>query len=167
MKRLLLTSLITIVIGIVIFITYELFFIKENVETSETEQQNIEQIYEFDISYAKKVAIEELKNIIEEEETILIFIGKEEEEATKKISTILSDLKDVYKFNLYYLEKESGIEKTLAYQDLLTSYPDITNYINFTPVILAFKNNQFIAGIPGGVEQKNIVSFLEYIETLE
>ena len=156
MKRLLLTSLITIVIGIVIFITYELFFIKENVETSETEQQNIEQIYEFDISYAKKVAIEELKNIIEEEE-----------EATKKISTILSDLKDVYKFNLYYLEKESGIEKTLAYQDLLTSYPDITNYINFTPVILAFKNNQFIAGIPGGVEQKNMVSFLEYIETLE
>ena len=154
MKRLLLTSLITIVIGIVIFITYELFFIKENVETSETEQQNIEQIYEFDISYAKKVAIEELKNIIEEE-------------ATKKISTILSDLKDVYKFNLYYLEKESGIEKTLAYQDLLTSYPDITNYINFTPVILAFKNNQFIAGIPGGVEQKNMVSFLEYIETLE
>ena len=55
MKRLLLTSLITIVIGIVIFITYELFFIKENVETSETEQQNIEQIYEFDISYAKRL----------------------------------------------------------------------------------------------------------------
>ena len=99
MKRLLLTSLITIVIGIVIFITYELFFIKENVETSETEQQNIEQIYEFDISYAKKVAIEELKNIIEEEETILIFIGKEEEEATKKISTLLFRKRKRYRKN--------------------------------------------------------------------
>ena len=33
MKRLFLTSLITIVIGIGIFIVYELFFTKENIET--------------------------------------------------------------------------------------------------------------------------------------
>lgn len=167
MKRLFLTSLITIVIGIGIFIVYELFFTRENIETPEIKEQNTEQIYEFDISYAQNVAIEELKNIIEKEENLLLFIGREEEETTKKISTILSELKDTNQFNLYYLEKERDIEKTSAYQDLLTSYPDITNYINFTPVILAFKNNQFIAGLPGGVEQKNLANFLEYIESVE
>lgn len=165
MRRLLITCIITIMIGLGIFTVYNLIFKQQ--EIKDIEQETVEENYEFDISYAKKIAIEELENIIKKEETILIFTGKEAEEATRKVSTILKKIKNIESFDIYYLEKEDNIENTSAYKDLLTNYSDISNFINFTPVILAFKNNQFLGGLPGEVEQKNIINFLKYIDYQE
>ena len=54
----------------------------------------------------------------------------------------------------------------IYYQNLLASYPELNNYMNFTPVILVFRNKEFIGGLPGEVEKKNLIHFLEYTEVI-
>ena len=68
--------------------------------------------------------------------------------------------------NIYYLERQDDISLSLSYQNLLASYPELNNYMNFTPVILVFRNKEFIGGLPGEVEKKNLIHFLEYTEVI-
>ena len=166
MKRFIITCLLTIIIGMSIFVIYSFLSKEKDQDESQTEQESVEENYEFDISYAKQISTEELENILNKEGTTFIFIGRSTEDATKKVSTILRSIEKIDSLNFYYLEKDE-IDNTTLYQDLPMNYPDISNYINFTPVILAFRNNQFLGGLPGEVKSKNVVNFLNYIETLE
>ena len=162
MKRFFISFLVTVILGAGLYFLIT-SFLKNNSEERE-EPNNIDENYDFDDSYSTRTTIEELESLISSNEQIIILIGKEKEEATKKVSSILGSIENIDDLNVYYLEKEDQIEKTTAYQNLLTNYPELTNYLNFAPVILVFRNNTLIGGLPGEKEKKNLLNFLEYTE---
>lgn len=161
MKRLFIAFLITLVLGVGIYFITTLIGNKE--ETTPVIKEEI--TYEFDDSYSETVTIDALSENINTEEEVIILIGKKEEDPTKKVSTILGEL-EMQDTNIYYLERQDNISESLSYQNLLASYPELNNYMNFTPVILVFRNREFIGGLPGEVEKKNITQFLEYTEVI-
>ncbi len=161
MKRFLLSFIITIALGLGLYFLITAIFTSDN----NSEIPEIEEVtYEFDDSYSTQTLVEDLAPLIASKEEIIILIGKKEEEATKKVSSLLGSIDNIDNLNVYYLEKEDQIEKTSAYQNLLTNYEELSSYMNFAPVILVFKNNTFIGGLPGEVEIRNIKNFLEYTE---
>ena len=162
MKRFFISFLVTVILGAGLYFLIT-SFLKNNSEERE-EPNNIEENYDFDDSYSTRTTIEELESLISSNEQIIILIGKEKEEATKKVSSILGSIENIDDLNVYYLEKEDQIEKTTAYQNLLTNYPELSNYLNCAPVILVFRNNTLIGGLPGEIEEKNLLNFLEYTE---
>ena len=161
MKRLFIAFLITLVLGAGIYLFTTLIGNKK--ENSPVKNEEI--TYEFDDSYSETVTIDALSENINNEEDVIILIGKKEEEPTKKVSTILGEL-EMQDTNIYYLERQDDISLSLSYQNLLASYPELNNYMNFTPVILVFRNKEFIGGLPGEVEKKNLIHFLEYTEVI-
>lgn len=161
MKRLFIAFLITLVLGAGIYLFTTLIGNKK--ENSPVKNEEI--TYEFDDSYSQEATIDTLSENINNEEDVIILIGKKEEEPTKKVSTLLGDL-EMQNINIYYLERQDDISLSLSYQNLLASYPELNNYMNFTPVILVFRNKEFIGGLPGEVEKKNLIHFLEYTEVI-
>lgn len=161
MKRLFIAFLITLVLGAGIYLFTTLIGNKK--ENSPVKNEEI--TYEFDDSYSQEATIDTLSENINNEENIIVLIGKKEEEPTKKVSTLLGDL-EMQNINIYYLERQDDISLSLSYQNLLASYPELNNYMNFTPVILVFRNKEFIGGLPGEVEKKNLIHFLEYTEVI-
>ena len=161
MKRLFIAFLITLVLGVGIYFITTLIGNKE--ETTPVIKEEI--TYEFDDSYSENVTIDALSENINNEEEVIILIGKKEEDPTKKVSAILGEL-EMQDTNIYYLERQDNISESLSYQNLLASYPELNNYMNFTPVILVFRNREFIGGLPGEEEKKNITQFLEYTEVI-
>lgn len=161
MKRLFIAFLITLVLGAGIYLFTTLIGNKK--ENSSVKNEEI--TYEFDDSYSKEATIDTLSENINNEEDVIVLIGKKEEEPTKKVSTLLGDL-EMQNINIYYLERQDDISLSLSYQNLLASYPELNNYMNFTPVILVFRNKEFIGGLPGEVEKKNLIHFLEYTEVI-
>ena len=161
MKRLFIAFLITLVLGVGIYFITTLIGNKE--ETTPVIKEEI--TYEFDDSYSENVTIDTLSENINNEEEVIILIGKKEEDPTKKVSAILGEL-EMQDTNIYYLERQDNISESLSYQNLLASYPELNNYMNFTPVILVFRNREFIGGLPGEAEKKNITQFLEYTEVI-
>lgn len=161
MKRLFIAFLITLVLGVGIYFITTLIGNKE--ETTPVIKEEI--TYEFDDSYSENVTIDALSENINNEEEVIILIGKKEEDPTKKVSAILGEL-EMQDTNIYYLERQDNISESLSYQNLLASYPELNNYMNFTPVILVFRNREFIGGLPGEAEKKNITQFLEYTEVI-
>lgn len=160
MKRLFMAFLITLVLGVGLYFITTLIGSKK-----ETTSVTKEITYEFDDSYSKEVTIDKLSENINDQEEVIVLIGEKKQETTKKVSTILGDL-NIKKTNIYYLEREDKMVNSLSYQNLLVSYPELSNYMNFTPVILVFRNHTFIGGLPGEVEAKNITQFLEYAEVI-
>ncbi len=161
MKRLFIAFLITLVLGAGIYLFTTLIGNKK--ENSPVKNEEI--TYEFDDSYSQEATIDTLSENINNEEDVIVLIGKKEEEPTKKVSTLLGDL-EMQNINIYYLERQDDISLSLSYQNLLASYPELNNYMNFTPVILVFRNKEFIGGLPGEVEKKNLIHFLEYTEVI-
>ena len=161
MKRLFIAFLITLVLGAGIYLFATLIGNKK--ENSPVKNEEI--TYEFDDSYSQEATIDTLSENINNEEEVIVLIGKKEEEPTKKVSTLLGDL-EMQNINIYYLERQDDISLSLSYQNLLASYPELNNYMNFTPVILVFRNKEFIGGLPGEVEKKNLIHFLEYTEVI-
>lgn len=161
MKRLFIAFLITLVLGAGIYLFTTLIGNKK--ENSSVKNEEI--TYEFDDSYSQEATIDTLSENINNEEDVIVLIGKKEEEPTKKVSTLLGDL-EMQNINIYYLERQDDISLSLSYQNLLASYPELNNYMNFTPVILVFRNKEFIGGLPGEVEKKNLIQFLEYTEVI-
>ena len=161
MKRLFIAFLITLVLGAGIYLFTTLIGNKK--ENSPVKNEEI--TYEFDDSYSQEATIDTLSENINNEEEVIVLIGKKEEEPTKKVSTLLGDL-EMQNINIYYLERQDNISESLSYQNLLASYPELNNYMNFTPVILVFRNKEFIGGLPGEVEKKNLIHFLEYTEVI-
>lgn len=161
MKRLFIAFLITLVLGAGTYLFATLIGNKE--ENSPVKNEEI--TYEFDDSYSQEATIDTLSENINNEEDVIVLIGKKEEEPTKKVSTLLGDL-EMQNINIYYLERQDDISLSLSYQNLLASYPELNNYMNFTPVILVFRNKEFIGGLPGEVEKKNLIHFLEYTEVI-
>lgn len=161
MKRLFIAFLITLVLGAGIYLFTTLIGNKK--ENSPVKNEEI--TYEFDDSYSQEATIDTLSENINNEEEVIVLIGKKEEEPTKKVSTLLGDL-EMQNINIYYLERQDDISLSLSYQNLLASYPELNNYMNFTPVILVFRNKEFIGGLPGEVEKKNLIHFLEYTEVI-
>lgn len=163
MKRLLISFSVTITIGLMIY--FSLALIKEN--DSEVKEDTIKQEeknYEFDISYGEEININSMASTISEHENVIILLGEREKDATKKVSSLLGKVEKIDTIPIYYIEKENS-NKTI-YQNLINKYPTLSNYINFTPVILVFKNNELIGGLPGEVEEKNILNFLKYTEII-
>lgn len=165
MRRLIIAFVITIVLGVGIY-CLTTFIFKDREEVAVNKEENVKEIYKFDISYGTKISLKEMEEAISNNEETVIFIGNEEEDATKKVSSILGKLENIDSLNIYYLEREEMVSNENLYQSLFTTYPELSNYMNFTPVILVFKDNTLIGGLPGGVEEKNIVNFLEYTEVL-
>ena len=161
MKRLFIAFLITLVLGAGIYLFTTLIGNKKE----NTSVKNEKITYEFDDSYSQEATIDTLSENINNEEDVIVLIGKKEEEPTKKVSTLLGDL-EMQNINIYYLERQDDISLSLSYQNLLASYPELNNYMNFTPVILVFRNKEFIGGLPGEVEKKNLIHFLEYTEVI-
>ena len=161
MKRLFIAFLITLVLGAGIYLFTTLIGNKK--ENSPVKNEEI--TYEFDDSYSQEATIDTLSENINNEEDVFVLIGKKEEEPTKKVSTLLGDL-GMQNINIYYLERQDDISLSLSYQNLLASYPELNNYMNFTPVILVFRNKEFIGGLPGEVEKKKLIHFLEYTEVI-
>ena len=164
MRRLLIVCIITICLGGCIYFVTTLFTKEERANETSNEEE-VEETYEFDIYYGTKISFEEIELEIVKNEEVIILIGAEEEEATKKVSSILGNIEDIESHNVYYLEKSEMTDEEI-YQNLLNNYPNLSNYINFTPVILVFKNNELIGGLPGEVEERNIKAFLEYAEVI-
>lgn len=167
MKRLLIAFLITIALGLIIYFVTNTLFKDSNNHNNESKMKEEQIKYNFDMSYGIEITIEEMKDIIKNNSKTIILIGKKNEKPTKKVSTILGEIPNIENSNIYYLEKADTLNNNKSYQELLTTYPELSNYLNFAPVILAFKSNSLIGGLPGEVEEKNIISFLEYTENLK
>lgn len=166
MRRLIIACIITIILGVSIYcFTTFIFKDKEEVAVNK-EDKNSEETYEFDISYGTKINLEDMEEVIANNKDVVILIGNKEEDATKKVSSLLGNVENVDSLNIYYLEREEMVGKEDLYQSLFVTYPELSNYLNFTPVILVFKDNTLMGGLPGGVEAKNIINFLEYTEVL-
>ncbi len=163
MRRLVIVFILTIVVGVGIYLISTMIFNQE--EKKVLEEKETEPIL-FDDSYSKEITIDHFEEEIKNNEQMIIFIGRKEEEATKKVSNVLKKVENIDELNVYYLEKEEKINEQPSYQNLLSTYKELSNYMNFTPVILVFKNNTFIGGLPGEVEEKNLLQFLEYTEVI-
>ena len=118
MKRLFIAFLITLVLGVGIYFITTLIGNKE--ETTPVIKEEI--TYEFDDSYSENVTIDTLSENINNEEEVIILIGKKEEDPTKKVSTILGEL-EMQDTNIYYLERQDNISKSLSYQNFPPSFP--------------------------------------------
>lgn len=163
MRRLVIVFILTIVVGVGIYLISTMIFNQE--EKKVLEEKETEPIL-FDDSYSKEITIDHFEEEIKNNEQMIIFIGRKEEEATKKVSNVLKKVENIDELNVYYLEKEEKINEQPSYQNLFSTYKELSNYMNFTPVILVFKNNTFIGGLPGEVEEKNLLQFLEYTEVI-
>ena len=163
MRRLVIVFILTIVVGVGIYLISTMIFNQE--EKKVLEEKETEPIL-FDDSYSKEITIDHFEEEIKNNEQMIIFIGRKEEEATKKVSNVLKKVENIDELNVYYLEKEEKINEQPSYKNLLSTYKELSNYMNFTPVILVFKNNTFIGGLPGEVEEKNLLQFLEYTEVI-
>ena len=162
MKRLFIAFGITLIIGLLIFLV-STFFKPKDTKLEEEDPVIEEKTYEFDISYAEEIALEEASSKIEENEKVLILLGKKDEDATKKVSSLLKDV-EIKEATIYYIEKEEENEE--VYQSLMNTYPNLSNYLNFAPVILVFKDNELLGGLPSEVEEKNLLNFLEYTKVI-
>lgn len=160
MRRLILIIALTLVIGIATYIGLDIFTKEkeENVKTTEI-------TYEFDDSYMEPISTTNIMNKLENEDLIL-FIGQKTEEETARVTTILKEYASKIDIPIYYLEKYSDINNDESYQEFLQTYPALNNYVNFTPVILVFQKQNFIAGLPGGIAKKNLENFLKYTNLL-
>lgn len=161
MKRLIFAFLITIVIGFIIYyISSTLFLKQDRVKNSDTPKKE-EIKYSFDISYGTQIELLDIDDKLQDA-YVIILIGEKEHNSTKKVSTLLGKSINNKDFKAYYIEKDDNFN----YQKLISKNAEIANYLNFTPVILAFKSGNFVAGLPGEVEEKNISAFLEYVLAL-
>ena len=160
MRRLLIACVITIVLGVGIYLVGDLII--KNKE-DEPVAEKTEETVQIDV-YQNKITTEELIDTIKDKETIVVFLGSQEDEATINVGKTLGSIKEIESFSLYYLEKKELDD--LMYQSLLNNYPDLTNYLNFTPVILVFKESTLVGGLPGEVEKKNIIQFFNYVELM-
>ena len=160
MRRLLIACVITIVLGVGIYLVGDLII--KNKE-DEPVAEKTEETVQIDV-YQNKITTEELIDTIKDKETIVVFLGSQEDEATINVGKTLGSIKEIESFSLYYLEKKELDD--LTYQSLLNNYPDLTNYLNFTPVILVFKESTLVGGLPGEVEKKNIIQFFNYVELM-
>ena len=97
MKRLFIAFLITLVLGAGIYLFTTLIGNKE--ENSPVKNEEI--TYEFDDSYSQEATIDTLSENINNEEDVIVLIGKKEEEPTKKVSTLLGDL-EMQNINIYH-----------------------------------------------------------------
>ncbi len=158
MSRLIATFGVTIIIGFALFLAITFFFKKD-----ETSEQNG---VSFDISYVSQIKIDELIEIIASEEEVILLVGNSLEEATIKVSNILKNMGNLDDLNIYYLEKTDDIVKSSYYTDIILQYPELNNYLNFTPVILVFRANNLVAGLPGEIEQRNLRQFFLYTDVI-
>lgn len=166
MKRLLITFIVTIVLGVGLYFLVTIFTDKNEEEIPVNKEETIEK-EEFDISNWTAISIEDLLEVLQNNEEVIIFVGNKDDENTKKVSTTLGNTENIDSLNIYYLEKGENINENTSYQTLLTTYPTLSNYMNFTPVILVFRENTLIGGLPGGVEEKSLVQFFEYTEVFQ
>ena len=165
MKRLGIVFLATLVIGTGIYLLVNFLTNKEEAATP-TVSEPKEITYEFTFDYGTSIQFNELSSTLKENREAIILIGKEKEEATKKVSTLLGNIENISSEKVYYIEREDSSYEN-SYQELISLYPELSSYLNFTPVILVFKDNTFVGGLPGEVEEKNIINFLEYTEVLK
>ncbi len=161
MRRFIITCVITVVLGVGVYLVVD--FIGKNNGEDVPVNEEIEETMQIDV-YQNKITMEELMDIAIDAETLVVFVGNQEDEATINVGTVLSSIPEIETFPFYYLEKEE-LDASL-YQSLLISYPELENYINFTPVILVFKNNILFGGLPGEVEKRNVIQFFEYAELM-
>ena len=161
MTRFIITCVITVVLGVGVYLVVD--FIGKNNGEDVPVNEEIEETMQIDV-YQNKITMEELMDIAIDAETLVVFVGNQEDEATINVGTVLSSIPEIETFPFYYLEKEE-LDASL-YQSLLISYPELENYINFTPVILVFKNNILFGGLPGEVEKRNVIQFFEYAELM-
>ena len=161
MRRFIITCVITVVLGVGVYLVVD--FIGKNNGEDVPVNEEIEETMQIDV-YQNKITMEELIDIAIDAETLVVFVGNQEDEATINVGTVLSSIPEIETFPFYYLEKEE-LDASL-YQSLLISYPELENYINFTPVILVFKNNILFGGLPGEVEKRNVIQFFEYAELM-
>ena len=166
MKRLLLVFLATLVMGTGIYLTVSLLSKEDEKEKTPSIDVEKEITYEFNFDYGVMITFDELATTIKENKEAIILIGEQAEEATKKVSSILVNIENISDEKVYYIEREEKPNEGV-YQNLVTLYPELSSYLNFTPVILVFKDNTFVGGLPGEVEEKNITNFLEYTEVLK
>lgn len=158
MKRFVLVFLITIVLGIGLYFVGMLFVSHEDDYSYENEEEAelYIDIYELEISLAS------LMSMVEEGQTVVVFMGNKNDETTQKVGEVISGIAGIEDLNIYYLEKEENE----TYQELMNEYPLVSDYIKFSPVILVFKDNDFVGGLPGEVKEKNIINFFSYTEVM-
>lgn len=160
MKRLVMAFIITILIGLALYFIISLLVSEPVTNDSKTSEKEV--TYEFDDSYSKEITVSNLETEIQSGDEIVVLIGQKQEDATKKVSSILGHIEGIESLNVYYLEKDDQTN----YQNLLDHYPLLSNYLNFTPVILVFRDQTLIGGLPGEVEQKNLTAFFNYTSVL-
>lgn len=158
MKRFLVVFLTTLLIGGIVFLIFS--FIPKSEEIIEEQPEEEEEVY-ID-PYSNEIVIEDLLSTVADKETLVVFIGNKDEEVTKNVGEVLSQIKEVADLNLYYIENSSIT--TEIYQELVLAYPDLADYIKFSPVILVFKDKNFVGGLPGEVDEMNITTFFSYTE---
>ena len=157
MKRLGIAFLITIILGGIIYLFVSIF--------KEEEKNTIKEEIYFDFSYGKEITLDELEQVLKKDFAVIL-MGNKENKATKTVSLLLKNIKSENKVNYYYLEKKDSFNNEEIYENFMLSYPSISNYMNFSPVILVFNNNSFIGGLPGEVKERNLTQFLEYTQVL-
>ncbi len=163
MKRLLISFAITLALGLTLYFVFNLVKGKDEQSIDNTP---VEETYEFDISYGTQTTLEEVEEKIKNKEELIVFIGNQEEKATKKVSNILGKVENIETLKVYYLEKEEELKDEEKLEQFLNDYQGLSNYIPFTPVILVFKNNTLIGGLPGEIEERNLITFLQYTEMI-
>ena len=166
MKRLGIVFIATLVIGTGIYLVVSFLTDKKEEDTTPSVSEPKEITYEFNFDYGTTIQFDELASTVKENSEAIILIGSEKEEATKKVSSLLGNIENISNEKVYYIEREDSSYES-AYQELISLYPELSSYLNFTPVLLVFKDNTFVGGLPGEVEEKNITNFLEYTEVLK
>ena len=84
MKRLLITFIVTIVLGVGLYFLVTIFTDKNEEEIPVNKEETIEK-EEFDISNWTDISIEDLLEVLQNNEEVIIFVGNKDDENTKRI----------------------------------------------------------------------------------
>ena len=101
MRRFIITCVITVVLGVGVYLVVD--FIGKNNGEDVPVNEEIEETMQIDV-YQNKITMEELMDIAIDAETLVVFVGNQEDEATINVGTVLSSIPEIETFPFYYLE---------------------------------------------------------------
>lgn len=124
-------------------------------------EESVSEGIQFDVSMFTNIELSELEEHVKADEYKLLVIGKNNCEYTVQMLPILKKANQIYDYETLYLDQRNITDNN---KELLLKYDDnekfIEKYIDSTPFIIVFKNNQMVDTWVGYQDYNTFEEFL-------
>ncbi len=151
-----------IFITIWIIVIFVLLLILSFLVSDYRRKEELKEIYTIDVldtSKYNKISIEDFMSLVDKDELSFVYIGKNNCDACKKQTEVLSKIIDEYKIKVNYLSI-AKISSYDLYERLVPLEKDFEQGIG-TPTLMLVKNKKIVMYKRGFIEESNLIKLLQ------